>query len=188
MTERMQFAIQAVAKRIDEIQKDYDLRLNDLEKRMQALEVKAPTALPVAVVSPAQTISLSIPAGISSTDLYNKAFAYLTATQYPLAEAWLLEFTRRYPTDKLADNAFYWLGETRLVQNNPAGAVQAFRDGLRTFPKGAKAPDHLLKLGLALKQLKQVPLAKTAWEKLLKDYPNSPQAARAKAQLAGLKI
>jgi tol-pal system protein YbgF len=120
--------------------------------------------------------------------LYNKAYAYLTATQYREAEAWLLEFTKRYPADVLADNAYYWLGESRLVQNNPAGAVQAFRDGLRALPKGAKAPDNLFKMGVALEQLKQPQLAKAAWEKLLKDFPTNPLAERAKARLAGLKV
>jgi tol-pal system protein YbgF len=198
--ERMQFAIEAIAKRVDEVQKDYDMQLDLLEKQVQALQARIPasSALPAAAVNPAlsgsasvptlATVSITIPANISATLMYNRAYAYLTATQYTQAEAWLLEFTKRYPTEALTDNAFYWLGETRLVQNNPAGAVQAFRDGLRAFPKGQKAPDNLFKMGVALEQLKQPQLAKVAWEKLRKDFPTSQQAERAKARLAGLKL
>jgi tol-pal system protein YbgF len=152
----------------------------------------APAAGNAAAVSPAVTtpasVSITVPANISATTLYEKAYAYLTATQYQEAEAWLQEFIKRHPTDALADNAFYWLGESRLVQNNPAGAVQAFRDGLRAFPKGQKAPDNLFKMGVALEQLKQPQLAKAAWDKLVKDYPTNPLAERAKARLAGLKL
>jgi tol-pal system protein YbgF len=186
--ERMQFAIEAIARRVDEVQKDYDLRLNDLERKLQVLQTR-PMAAPVAAaVSTTAPISITVPANISSTVLYNKAYAYLTATQYRDAEAWLLEFTKRFPAEPLADNAFYWLGESRLVQNNPAGAVQAFRDGLKSFPKGQKAPDNLFKMGVALEQLKQPQLAKVAWEKLLKEYPANALAERAKARLAGLKL
>ncbi len=191
--ERMQFAITAIAKRVDDIQKDYDQQLNALELQIQNLQARAPAAVTPAPLAAGASptvaaISVSIPAQLSPTAIYNQAYAYLTATQYPLAEAWLLEFTKRHPTDKLADNAFYWLGETRLVQNNPAGAVQAFRDGLRAFPQGAKAPDNWFKIGVALEQLKRPQDAKTAWEKLVKDYPTSQQATRAKARLAGLKL
>lgn len=190
--ERLQFAVQAVAKRVDDIQKDYDLRLNALEKKIATLESKAAAAV-VAPTVPAtsgtvQVLSVTLPIDASSTQVYNKAFAYLTATQYPQAEAWLQAFTAKFPTDKLAENAYYWLGESRLVQNNPAGAAQAFRDGLKAFPKGAKVPDNLLKIGVALEQLKQPALAKTSWDKLVKDYPNSPQAARAKDYLLKLKL
>lgn len=195
--ERLQFAVQAVAKRVDDIQKDYDLRLNELEKKIQALQARpAVAAAPVAPVSGAvvgvsgtvRVMSVTLPVDASSTQVYQKAFAYLTATQYPQAEAWLSAFTARYPSDPLADNAYYWLGESRLVQNNPAGAAQAFRDGLKAFPKGGKVPDHLLKLGVALEQLKQPALAKASWDKLIKDFPNSPQATRAKDYLLKLKL
>jgi tol-pal system protein YbgF len=197
--ERMQFAIETIAKRVDEVQKDYDMQLDLLEKQVQALQARIPAsaAVPAAAapvisgsasVPTLASVSVTIPANISATLMYNRAYAYLTATQYTLAEAWLLEFTKRHPADKLADNAFYWLGETRLVQNNPAGAVQAFRDGLRAFPQGQKAPDNLFKMGVALEQLKQPQLAKVAWEKLRKDFPTSQQAERAKARLAGLKL
>jgi tol-pal system protein YbgF len=193
--ERLQFAVQAVAKRIDEIQKDYDLRLNELEKKIQTLQTRpmASAAQPVAgtaigVTGTVRVMSVTLPIDASSTQVYNKAFAYLTATQYPQAESWLQAFTQRFPNDPLADHAYYWLGESRLVQNNPAGAAQAFRDGLRVGPKSPKVPDLLLKLGVALEQLNQSALAKASWDKLVKDFPNSPQAARAKENLLKLKL
>jgi tol-pal system protein YbgF len=147
---------------------------------------------PMNVVSPAggnvtKPVGIQIPPSMTAVDHYNKAYAYLTAADYPKAQVWLEAFVARHPTDKLADNAFYWLGESRLVQNNAVGAAQAFRDGLRSFPKGEKAPANLLKLGIALEQLKQVNFAKTAWAKLLKDFPKSPEAELARTRLAGIK-
>jgi tol-pal system protein YbgF len=144
----------------------------------------APVATP-AGVSASQ--KLAVPAKMNATDLYNKAYAFLSATDYENARTWLEEFLKRYPTDKLADNAWYWLGEVQLVQNNPSGAVVSFRNGLKYFPKGVKAPANLYKMGVALEQLKQPQLARGAWEKLMQDYPKSPEAARGKEKLLGLK-
>jgi TolA-binding protein len=42
-------------------------------------------------------------------------------------------------------------------------------------------------MGVALEQLKQPKLAQGAWGKLVKDYPGSPEAAKAKIRLAGVK-
>lgn len=214
--ERVQYAIQQLAKRFDDYTKDTDLRLSDLEAKVSRLgsvqqapapivqpvapvaitpaaavaagsEPVAAAAVPTMVPSNVSTPKAEIPAKISSTDLYNKAYAYLTATDYDNARLWLEEFLKRYPTDKLADNAWYWLGEVQLVQNNPSGAVVSFRNGLKYFPHGAKAPANLYKMGVALEQLKQPELAKGAWEKLMKDYPKSAEAARGKEKMLGLK-
>lgn len=201
--ERATFALQQVAKRLDDLTKDLELRLADLETRTQKLEVARPVAVPApapaapvtAVASggdegpAAPPVAPAAPVTVPATpqDHYNKAYAYLTAADYPHARAYLESFLKKYPTHPLADSAYYWLGEVYLVQNNPTSAVVTFRDGLKAFPKGAKAPSNLYKMGVALEQLKQPKLAKGAWEKLTKDYPNAPETAKAKAKLAGLK-
>lgn len=197
--ERIQFAIEKVAQRLDDVTRDLDMRLNELEARAARLEagrmVAPPAAALVGAGSPTTvapvvakpSVSVSIPATMAPADHFSKAYAFLTAADYPTAQAWLEEFVKRYPKDKQADDAYYWLGETRLVQNNYPAAVQAFRDGLRAFPQGAKAPANLLKMGMALEQMGQKDFAKASWTKLLKDYPKSNEAGIAKTRLAGIK-
>lgn len=212
--ERLGNAVERLAKRVDELAKDFDLRLRDLEAAAHASgkvpgqQVAGPSAaLPVVVpaattvtspqagVSPTEAVPAAasasptaavIPAGMKPADHYNRAYAYLTAADYPNAKSWLEAFLTAYPKDPLADNAHYWLGEVNLVQNNPQGAVVAFKNGLAAFPKGQKAPANLLKMGIALQQMKQEQFAKGAWEKLVKDYPRSAEAEKAKAKLAEL--
>ena len=202
--ERATFALQQVAKRLDDLTRDLELRLTDIEARTQKLETArpvavpapAPVAAPVVAVSSggeggiaAPPVAPALPLAVPATpqDHYNKAYAYLTAADYAHARTYLESFLKKYPTHPLADSAYYWLGEVYLVQNNPTSAVVTFRDGLKAFPKGAKAPSNLYKMGVALEQLKQPKLAKGAWEKLMKDYPAAPEAAKAKAKLAGAK-
>lgn len=201
-------AIEALAKRFDDYAKDMDMRMSDLEARVEKLSttaaatpaavapVAATTEEAAAVPTPAATTTTTpttpkptaaIPADLSASEHYNKAYAYLTATDYKNAQIWFEEFLKRHPKDPLADNAYYWLGEVYLVQNNPNAAVTKFRDGLKSFPKGSKVTANLFKMGVALEQLKQPKLAQAAWEKLVKDYPTAPEAARAKDKLVGLK-
>lgn len=204
--ERLGNAVERLAKRVDELAKDFDLRLRDLEAAAHA-NGTAPGAQ-VAGPAPAATMTdpaagstpaaetpaagsptsavVPVPAGLKPADHYNRAYAYLTAADYANAKAWLESFITAYPKDPLADNAHYWLGEVHLVQNNPQAAVVSFKNGLAAFPKGQKAPANLLKMGIALQQMKQEQFAKGAWEKLVKDFPRTSEADKAKAKLAEL--
>lgn len=211
--ERLSNAVERLAKRVDELAKDFDLRLRDLEAAAQAngvgsgqvLTPKAdlpptePTTNTTASTEPSPAeaakaeatpvnpkTQVGIPDDIKPEEHYNRAYAYLTAADYPNAQAWLEEFTKRHPKNELADNAYYWLGEVHLVQNNPKAALVNFKSGMEAFPKGQKAPANLLKMGVALQQLNQPDLAKGMWQKLVKDYPKSPEAEKARAKLAEL--
>jgi tol-pal system protein YbgF len=190
--ERLSHAVEQLAKQLDLVTKDMDARLTALEKAQATKPAAAAPAAPASEASPAVSgtapaavpqASAEIPANLTATEHYNKAYAYLTAADYPNALKWLGAFVKKYPTDKLADNAWYWLGEVHLVQNDPNAALLAFKSGLEKFPKGAKAPANLYKMGLALQQLKQPDFAKASWQKLLHDFPQAPEAAKAKQKL-----
>src|SRR5690606_37876606 len=52
----------------------------------------------------------------TAKELYETAYGYLLQQDYGAAEAAFDEFLRRYPSDRLAADAQYWLGETLFVQ------------------------------------------------------------------------
>lgn len=123
---------------------------------------------------------------MSVDELYKKGFDQLMATQYAEAEAWFKEFLKLYPENALADNAYYWLGETYLVTNRFDDAAITFGRGLKAFPKGGKASAHMLKMGVAFEKLGKTDHAKSAWEKVVQDFSESPEAEKAKANLEKL--
>lgn len=131
-------------------------------------------------------VKITIPEGMVADEVYKKGFDQLMATQYPEAEAWFKEFLRLYPENALADNAYYWLGETYLVTSRFDDAALTFSKGLKAFPKGGKASANMLKLGTAFEKLGKAQHAKTTWEKLTQDFPESPEAEKAKANLEKL--
>lgn len=186
-----------MAEKLELISKDLDFRLQDLEtavakdkeekaaKAAEEAKKAGPTALKDEKVGlPKEEI---IPTDMSADKLYQKAYQYLTATSYDKAESWFKEFIKRHKDHKLADNAYYWLGEVYLVQGQAEKAVVEFSNGLGAFPNGTKAPANLLKMGVAFTQMERVDHAKSAWSKLLRDFPNTPEAGKARAKLDELE-
>src|SRR6266403_5377766 len=99
-----------------------------------------------------------LPSG-SASDQYNFAFGLLKQTDYSAAEEALRTFIRQHPDDPLAGSAQYWLGETYYARSNYAEAATAFAEGYKRYPKGTKAADNLLKLGMSLARANQKPEA-----------------------------
>lgn len=91
----------------------------------------------------------TMPSGSVSAQ-YNAAYGLLRQADYPAAEQALRNFVRQHPSDPLAGNAQYWLGESYYARGKYSEAAAAFADGYKRYPKGAKAPDELLKLSMSL--------------------------------------
>ena len=99
------------------------------------------------------------------------------------AERALKTFIEDHPKHELASNAYYWLGETYYVRKLFKQAAYAFAAGYQRFPKGNKAPDYLLKLGMAFGQLGKDSEACTAFLRLLTSFPNINKRLKGRAQL-----
>lgn len=108
-------------------------------------------------------------------DMYETAFAKLKDGQYEEAETSFREFIAENPEHRLVSNARYWLGETFYVRENYEQAARAFARGYKENPSGAKAPDNLLKLGLALDGLGNREDACVALIQLTQKFPDGPR-------------
>ena len=81
----------------------------------------------------------------------------------------------------MAGNAQYWLGETYFTRNRFMEAATAFAEGYKRYPKGAKAPDSLLKLGMSLGRANQKQNACVALAQLDRDFPQAGAAIKERA-------
>ncbi len=122
----------------------------------------------------------TLPAG-TAQEQYNYAFGLLRQANYPAAEQALRSFIQRYPKDPLAGNAQYWLGETYYVRGDYNNAAAVFAEGYEKYPKGGKAADNLLKLGMALGQLGRKADACRAFARLDRDFPTAPATVKDRA-------
>lgn len=128
---------------------------------------------------PAQTASaVSLPAG-SAKDQYEFAYNLLRQRNYPDAEAAFRQFVSAHKSDELSGNAYYWLGETHYVRRQFEPAAVAFLEGYKGYPKGSKAPDNLLKLGMSLAALNRQGEACTTFTRLTKEFPDAPSNLKA---------
>lgn len=120
---------------------------------------------------------------------YEAAFTKLRNQDYVGAQAGFDAFIKANPGNSLVPNAMYWLGETYYVRNQFPEATRVFAEAYQKYPKGAKAPDNLLKLGMALAGQGKTKDACVALGQLKKEYPAgaAPVLTRADQEIERLK-
>jgi tol-pal system protein YbgF len=121
------------------------------------------------------------PSGGSTNEQFNHAFGLVKQADYANAETALRGFIDAHPNDPLAGNAQYWLGQTYFARNKFPEAASAFAEGYKRFPKGTKAPEDLLYLGMSLAKADQKKNACVALDQLGQAFPNAAPAVRDRA-------
>lgn len=119
--------------------------------------------------------------GGSPRQQYDYAFGLLKQANYPGAEAALKAFLQQHPHDPMAGSAQYWLGDLYLTQRKYMQAAGTFADGYRRYPRGAKAPEELLKLGVALGHADRKQDACVALAQLDRSFPHPGAAIKQRA-------
>ncbi len=122
----------------------------------------------------------ALPSGSTSAQ-YNAAFGLLRRADYPAAEDALRSFIDQHPKDPLAGNAQYWLGESFYARGKYTEAAAAFADGYKRYPRGPKAADGLLQLGMSLAHANQKHNACIALMQLDHDFPHPGSAVKTRA-------
>jgi tol-pal system protein YbgF len=95
-------------------------------------------------------------------------------------------FQRVYDSDtngELADNALYWIAETYFVRAKYADAIRIYHQITTDYSDQNKAPDAMLKTGLAHAKLGDLALARRTFEELIAKYPYSTPAAAARHEI-----
>jgi tol-pal system protein YbgF len=129
-----------------------------------------------------QVASAPADGDVGSKQVYETAYGHLLQRDYGAAEAAFEEFLRRYPSDPLAGNAQYWLGESLYVRGQYRAAAGAFLKGYQTYSRSAKAPESLLKLAMSLQRLGQKDAACSSYSELTTKFPNAPPHVKTSAQ------
>lgn len=129
--------------------------------------------------APATQTASILPAG-SAQEQYRFATAFLAKSDWAGAERALKAFLAAHPKGELSGNAQYWLGESYYVRGDYNNAALAFAKGYKDFPKNAKGPDNLLKLGLSLANLKKTDSACATFDRVGKDFPNASSAIKSR--------
>jgi tol-pal system protein YbgF len=161
--EKIQFDLRQISDKLDRMQVDVDQRFQ------QAPPSHITTPLPSGTGGTLGTVS-SGGAPVTAESLYETAFANIRGEKYEEAEKGFKEFLAQYPTHNLASNAQYWLGESYYVRGDYKQSARLFAQCYQGAPKGSKAEDSLLKLGLSLAKLDKKPDACLSLRQLQKEF------------------
>lgn len=112
-------------------------------------------------------------AAASPRQQYDAAIDLLTRAQYAEAQSAFKAFVAGNPKDDLAGPAQYFVGEISFTQKDYKASTLSFAEMLKKYPKAAKAPDGMLKLGLSLLELGQKKEGCATLTALKTRYPNA---------------
>jgi tol-pal system protein YbgF len=113
------------------------------------------------------------PPSESSKDSFDLAYGYVLRKDYALAEDSFRGFLQKFPNDKRAADARFWIGETLFQRQRYEQAAQAFLDLSTKNGTHSKAPEALLRLAQSLDALKQKEMACATLAEVGRKYPKA---------------
>jgi tol-pal system protein YbgF len=141
----------------------------DLTRRPGAPQARGtPPGAQTATLPPAQT----------PRDEYDLAYGHVLRKDYALAEEGLRGFLKKYPSDRLAGDAQFWLGESMFQRQKFRDAADAFVVMAKKYERHSKAPDALLRLGQSLASLKEKELACATFREVSNKYPRASNSVK----------
>ena len=209
--EELEFHQSRLLSEIGKLQEDIEFRFRELEQRTAAA-AKEKSVGPTTRRSPfvetespeeaekqlqkakaeerafkARIEAARLPSG-SPEEQYEFAQDLMRRGDYEAAEKAFSNFITVHSDHGLTGNAQYWLGETFYVRKDYPRAAEAFLVGYRKYGDGAKGPDNLLKLGLAMAGMGQNEEACTILRELEIRYLKANQRIKRRAEAEARRL
>lgn len=168
-------------------------RMEVMNSRLQRLESGAPSSQPAApapatAAAPAQPLRRVTPLSPAAIgDTYREALVLFGRGRIDDSRAAFQKIFDADPGGDLADNALYWIGETWFVQARYKEAIDIYQRLVAEYGSENKAPDALLKTGLAYAKLGDLAMARSTLQSLIERYPYSTPAASARLEIERIK-
>lgn len=124
------------------------------------------------------TMAAVSPPGNTPRDQFDLGYGYVQRKDYASAEQTFRDFLQRYPNDRMASDANYWLGETLFQRQRYQDAAEAYLVVTTKYETSGRAPDALLRLGQALAAIGQKEMACASFAEVGRKYPRSSVAVK----------
>lgn len=122
------------------------------------------------------------PPSESPRDYFDMGYGHFQRRDYASAEQTFKDFLARYPSDKMAPEANYWLGESLFQRQRYQDAAESYLVVTTKFGQNSRAPDALLRLGQSLAAMGQKEMACASFAEIGRKYPNSSAAVKQGAE------
>jgi tol-pal system protein YbgF len=159
-------------------------RVDKLEKQVAAMAPPPPP--PPAPPGPAADAAPPGPGDAKAA--YAHAHDLLLSGDYAAAAAAYQDYVDRFSDAANIATARYWLGETKYIQADYAGAITAYAGAVKGWPRTSWAPDAIIKMSLSLAQENKTTAACGFLGEIDRRYPEASTAAKARATAARQKV
>ncbi len=130
-----------------------------------------------------EAVTASIP-----VDNYELGLAAFRGGQLEQAEQYLRSYLTEHPKDRLSSEAIFYLGESYFRRARPREAAEQYLKLSTDFPRAARAPESLVRLGLALEKLGAKEQACAAFGEVPRKYPSAPVSVRQSAERESKRV
>ena len=120
----------------------------------------------------------ALPPSDSPRDHFDLAYGYIARKDYALAENGFRVFIEKFPGDRLASDAHYWLGESMFQRQRFRDAAESFLNVSTKYETAARAPDALVRLGQSLAALGEREAACASFAEVMRKYPRASVGVR----------
>ncbi len=155
-----------------------------LREVINAVEARPRTPAPPARTSVAPPERLPVhEASIAAEQAFAGALKTFQTGEHGQAVLELMDFVGKYPKHPLVARAQLWIGDAYFKQRDYRQALVEFRKAVDAAPPGSAAADAWLKIGQAYAALRERPAATAAWQRVLREHPETEAAGRARTLL-----
>jgi tol-pal system protein YbgF len=119
----------------------------------------------------------------TSRHLYDRVMQEFKQRDYEAALAGFRFFLELHGHTSLAANAQFWVGECQYRMGRYKDALKAFYNVVSYYPLSPKLAASTLKIGQTYTKLKDYDKARMMYERVVEEYPESPEAEVAKKAL-----
>jgi tol-pal system protein YbgF len=184
--------VQSLNDSVDELKSriaKLDKSIQDMQAQLQ--NIQAQQAAQTAATAPGAAGAPAAPA-VSQTppleDTYQAGLRDYNAGKFDVAAGEFQDVVKYYPMDDLAGTAQFYLGEIAYQQKDYETAVNNYNAVLEGFSGNTKAPAAQLHKGYSLLEENKKQAGINELRQLIKRYPQTPEAARARSKLNGMGV
>ena len=160
-----------------------DTETSETSQQIQSVDTTA-----TVVTETFQAEEKILPQDLSPEKQYEFATSFLKVGDYSTAERAFREFVLSNTEHELAGSAQYWYAETFRIRQLYTDAASAYLEGYQKYPKGAKAPINLLKLGVSMVQIGEKDQGCKMINGVELQYPKANQSVIQKAKYESKKF
>lgn len=163
----------------DRVYRDLDMRVSGLEDNLDQVR----RLFKEIVTNQKAGAPTKIPASNQEYEEYQGLLLLMNSRDYRAAASGFLGFLKKHPASPYAPNALFWAGESFYAMGDYARAIKEYQNLVDKYPQDERVKAAIYKQGMGFSRLNKNDQAKLFFQKVLAEYPNTAEAAKAQARL-----